>query len=80
MSNKNRVPHSFNLRGQEMCVDIFQRPDGTFGFEEYRRDAEDQRGWFAVGFFGSQVFASEGEAMSEARARVPWLDEQLRET
>jgi hypothetical protein len=23
------------------CVDFFSRPDGTFGFEEFRRDPED---------------------------------------
>jgi hypothetical protein len=23
------------------CVDVFIRSDGTFGFEEYRRDVED---------------------------------------
>jgi len=25
----------------DRCVDIFSRPDGTFGFEEFRRDPED---------------------------------------
>ena len=24
------------------CVDLFRRPDGTFGYEEFRRDPEDQ--------------------------------------
>ncbi len=38
---ENEILHSFNLSGQEMCVDIFQRPDGTFGFEEYRRGLGD---------------------------------------
>jgi hypothetical protein len=23
------------------CVDIFRRPDGSYGFEEFRRDPED---------------------------------------
>src|SRR6266403_513923 len=26
------------------CVDIFRRDDGSFGFEEYRRDPEDRGG------------------------------------
>ena len=25
----------------DRCVDVFSRPDGTFGFEEFRRDPED---------------------------------------
>ena len=24
-----------------LCVDVFQRTDGSFGFEEFRRDPED---------------------------------------
>jgi len=79
VSKVNRVVRSIDLRGEEMCVDIFLRPDGSFGFEEYRRDLEDQGGWFAVGFFGSEVFSSESEALREARARIRWLDEQLRQ-
>jgi len=77
VASKNRVLHSFSLRGQEICVDIFARPDGTFGFEEYRRDLEDQGGWFAIGFFSSQVFPTEQEALRKARTGVPWLDRQL---
>ncbi len=77
MASKNRVLHSFSLGGQELCVDIFLRPDGSFGFEEYRRDLEDQGGWFAIGFFGSQVFSTEREALEKARTSVLWLDQQL---
>jgi hypothetical protein len=28
----------------DRCIDIFVRGDGTFGFEEYRRDPEDAGG------------------------------------
>ena len=28
----------------DRCVDVFTRPDGSFGFEEFRRDAEDACG------------------------------------
>jgi len=31
------------------CVDIFSRPDGTFGFEEFRRDPEDLGVWTPIG-------------------------------
>ncbi len=73
MAHANTVVHSFNLDGGMRCVDVFARPDGTFGFEEYRRDAEDGRGWFPVGFHSATKFASSTEALAEARKRVPWL-------
>ncbi len=25
----------------DRCVDLFSRPDGSYGFEEFRRDVED---------------------------------------
>jgi len=55
------------------CVDVFRRADGTFCFEEYRRDPEDPRGWSDVGDFGDRVYATEAEAVAAARATVPWL-------
>ena len=44
MAHDNKVVQSFNLDGGSRCVDVFLRPDGSFGFEEYRREAEDLRG------------------------------------
>ncbi|NQW09880.1 MAG: hypothetical protein HQ481_08395 [Alphaproteobacteria bacterium] len=73
MAHKNKVLTSINFEGEGRCVDIFVRPDGTFGFEEFRRDIEDGRGWFPIGFFGDQVFSSEEDARIEARATVPWF-------
>lgn len=55
------------------CVDLFRRADGRFGFEEYRRDVEDPRGWAQVGAFGGRIFRSEDEATTAARAAVAWL-------
>ena len=26
----------------DRCVDLFRRPDGSYGFEEFRRDVEDR--------------------------------------
>lgn len=74
MIQKNKVLTSINSEGAYRCVDVFLRPDGTYGFEEYRRDAEDGRGWFAVGFFDSLVFDSEEDALAEARLQIVWLD------
>ncbi len=75
MANKNVVLKSFNDGGESRCVDVFMRPDGTFGFEEFRRDVEDQRGWFAIGFFRDQVFNSAEDALLGAQSMVSWLNE-----
>jgi hypothetical protein len=47
--HENRVLRSINNDDASRCVDVFLRPEGTIGFEEYRRDAEDGRGWFPIG-------------------------------
>jgi GNAT superfamily N-acetyltransferase len=70
---KPRVVNSIQNQEADHCVDVFARDDGTFGFEEYRRDAEDARGWFSLDHYGTLVFASEIEALADARSRVCWL-------
>ena len=55
------------------CVDIFARTDGTFGFEEYRRDAEDQGRWTKTGYYGERAFATREAAESAAHAVVGWM-------
>lgn len=57
----------------DRCVDIFARPDGTFGFEEFRRDPEDMGRWTPVGYYSVRVFRSETEATTAAQEAVPWL-------
>src|SRR5882724_2496553 len=61
----------------DRCVDIFCRPDSTFGFEEFRRDVEDAGEWTPVQFFSSRVFALSDDAYSAAERSVPWLVEVL---
>ena len=61
-----------NFEGDH-CVDVFVRVNGTFGFEEYRRDPEDNSGWFPIGHYSSQVFDTEEEALTRAKASVWWL-------
>jgi len=55
------------------CVDIFVRDDRTFGFEEYRRDPEDERGWFSLHRYSHQVFATAEDALAQAKSRVEWM-------
>ena len=73
MAHLNRVLRSINNDDASRCVDIFLRPEGTIGFEEYRRDVEDGRGWFPVGGYSSRMFNDESAAFTAAIAEVPWL-------
>ncbi|WP_424977402.1 hypothetical protein [Leisingera sp. S232] len=73
MAHKNTVLQSVNLDGGFVCVDIFQRPDDTYGFDEFRRDPEDGRGWYSIGHYGNRVFDSAAAAIQEARTCIEWL-------
>jgi hypothetical protein len=55
------------------CVDIFVRVDGTFGFEEYRRDPEDVSGWFSLHRYSHRVFSTAEAALAQAKSRVEWM-------
>ena len=57
----------------DRCVDLFGRPDGSFGFEEFRRDVEDQGAWTPVSYFSGRSFHSEHDAWVAALKAVPWL-------
>jgi hypothetical protein len=73
MAHLNRVLRSINNDDASRCVDIFLRPEGTIGFEEYRRDVEDGLGWFPVSDNSSRTFDDEGSALRAATAEVAWL-------
>ena len=73
MAHVNRVLRSINNEDASRCVDIFLRPEGTIGFEEFRRDVEDGRGWFPIGGHSSRIFDDEGAAFQAAKAAVIWL-------
>ena len=73
MAHENKVLRSIETGDGVRCVDLFVRPDATFGFEEYRRDVEDQRGWVPIGFHAGQVYKTEAVALEQAIANVAWL-------
>lgn len=56
-----------------VCVDIFQRDDNTFGFEKFRKDAEDLKGWFPIGEYSSVVFSNKTDAVIAASKKVEWF-------
>jgi len=71
------VVQSVNLNGETICVDFFQRQDGTFGYEEYRRDVETGEGWFPIGFYSGNIFSTIQLAKDHAIRQIGWLDTEL---
>jgi hypothetical protein len=73
MAHADKVTRSIETPDGTRCVDLYRRPDGSHGFAEYRRDPEDNRGWRPVGAAPATPFATEADALAEARRHVPWL-------
>jgi len=67
------VLHSVNSDDGHLCVDVFRRPDGSIGFEEFRRDVEDPSGWFAVGGYREVRYDDEEAAIRDAVDAVTWF-------
>lgn len=68
---------SVENRQHDRCVDLFSRPDGSYGFEEFRRDPEDAGVWTPVGYYSTARFATVAEASASAVETVVWLAEAL---
>lgn len=73
MAADKRVMQSTETPDGGRCVDLFVRPDGTYWFEEYRRDVEDARGWFPIGHYAAAVFPTAQDARAAAERYVKWL-------
>ena len=57
----------------DRCVDFFSRTDGTYGFEEFRRDVEDGGAWTPIQYYSGLVYSSAAETYFQAERTVPWL-------
>ena len=68
-----KVLTSLQNSERDRCVDIFVRADGTFGFEEYRRDPEDVSGWFPLHRYSHLVFSTAEDALAQAKSKVEWM-------
>jgi hypothetical protein len=64
---------SYQTLEADRCVDVFSRPDGTFGFEEFRRDPEDLGVWTPVSYYSRGEYPSANAALIAAQQAVPWL-------
>jgi hypothetical protein len=61
----------------DRCVDIFSRADGSYGFEEFRRDIEDGWQWTPVQYYSGVSYISSTDALDTAERCVPWLVDVL---
>ena len=68
-----RVQDSIENDERSRCVDLFERPDLSWGFEEWRREPEDPGNWWRVGNHAGMRFANRDLALAEALRRVAWL-------
>jgi hypothetical protein len=64
---------SFENDENNRCVDFFCRPDGTFGFEEFRRDVEDQGLWTPVSYHSGVSYSSVAAALAAAAGGIGWF-------
>jgi broad specificity phosphatase PhoE len=78
MESKQRVVASYNLDDGLRCVDILEGPPGRFRFAVFRRDPEDNRGWYPIPGTDGTEFPSAEAARDAAARAVPGLDEVLR--
>jgi len=75
-ANRPVVLASFENAAADRCVDLFRRADGSFGFEEFRRDPEDGGAWTRTGRFGDGVYGTRDDALAAARRAVAWFSAQ----
>lgn len=60
------------------CVDVLQRPDGTFFFNEYRRDPEDAGRWTLIGDHSARRYVTKDEALAAAESSLDWFAEVMK--
>jgi len=63
----------------DRCVDFFSREDGSYGFEEFRRDTEDGGQWTPVHYYSGVTYHSPADALNSAERCVNWLVQVLTE-
>ena len=73
MAKDRLVIQSIETDDGRRCVDIFRRPDGSFGFEEYVREAEDNSGWQPSSHTAALQYETFEAALRDTLNYVPWL-------
>ena len=72
LAHVNKVVRSINAPGEMMCVDVFRRPDNSYGWALYRREPEDGHGWFLLSE-DRRAFQSPDTALATAGLAHDWL-------
>jgi len=72
------VFRSIENENHDRCVDLFERPDRTFGFEEFRRHVEDAGLWTPVSFYSGGTYGTCEAALTAAVRTVNWLGAALK--
>ena len=70
---KTEVVSSFEDETGFLCVDIILLENKRYFFKVYRRDPEDNSGWFLVGEQSRIQFISEDEAIQKAKMKYNWI-------
>ena len=66
------VRETFTKLDGSRKAEIFERPDGTFGFDELAFGIDEDT-WFPVGEYSVAIVDSLEHAISEAKGRIAWL-------
>lgn len=74
-SRMDTIKKTFVNSDGTMKVEVFQRADKTFGFEELRFWQEEQA-WLPVGKYSIAIIDSLERAIQEAKGRVGWLSHE----
>jgi hypothetical protein len=64
----------------DRCVDLFSRHDGSYGFEEFRRDVEDRGEWTPFQYYSGSTYASREAALAGATRSVTWLADAIKQS
>jgi hypothetical protein len=59
-------------------AEVFERADGTFGFEELAFGS-DEGAWYPIGKYSIAIVDSLDHAISEALARIAWLSAEAQQ-
>ena len=70
---KNIVVLSLNDISGMFCVDIIRNDDGKFSFKSFRRDLEENSGWYSFGPESEFIYNSVEEAKMKAGVLVKWI-------
>ncbi len=57
----------------DRCVDVFVRPSGTYGYEEFGRDPDDMGVWTPLHHLCDRELSDLEEVLDAVRRSVPWF-------